>query len=657
MTLELISGKGGVGKSTVAAALAIRAAEAGRRPLLAELAGRRTFSRLFGRGVGGEPTEVRPGVSAVALDSKRALEAFVGRRVGLKRLARVRAFQRFAAAAPAAEEVVTLDALAAFAAEGWDPIIVDLDATGHARMFLSLPATFAELPVGGVLRTMLDDFTQVLRSESRLHVVTLPNALPVREARELLTFAATSGAVSLGKIYVSRMPPDLFASDETAADEAVERAVRERMQAESALLPLVDSRVDGTAKSVADGGARQLRLIPDLLSPTPEAVAAALSEAEAFAPVEREVLPMPPLTPTSNTSAFDVLVNDAKLVVMVGTNGVGKTTTAAALALRAADAGRRVALLTIDPAKRLADALGLQTLGDDMCAIEGASGLHASMLDTQSGYDALIRTIASDAAPAIIANPVYRVFSKTFARSHSYVAVERLYELMNDPRFDLVVLDTPPARSALEILDAPATLAAFLDDEVLQPFLAGERAASLTERVARAGGKVALTVLSRIAGGELVDAMVEFFRVLAAQRDGFASRAAANAASLRDESTRLVLVTSAEPLSLADGQGMLQQLEGRRVPPAALIVNRYETGSDAQPDEPGAVPSKDAPFAARLAWLHRRNGFTSFQRRRAVDAFAASTRVLTLAELASDLHSLAGLRTLASTASDLHETA
>lgn len=453
------------------------------------------------------------------------------------------------------------------------------------------------------------------------------------------------------------MPPDLFASDETAAHEAVERAVRERMQAESALLPLVDSRVDGTAKSAADGGARQLRLIPDLLSPTPEAVAAALSEAEAFAPVEREVLPMPPLTPTSNTSAFDVLVNDAKLVVMVGTGGVGKTTTAAALALRAADAGRRVALLTIDPAKRLADALGLQTLGDDMCAIEGASGLHASMLDTQSGYDALIRTIASDAAPAIIANPVYRVFSKTFARSHSYVAVERLYELMNDPRFDLVVLDTPPARSALEILDAPETLAAFLDDEVLQPFLAGERAASLTERVARAGGKVALTVLSRIAGGELVDAMVEFFRVLAAQRDGFASRAAANAASLRDESTRLVLVTSAEPLSLADGQGMLQQLEGRRVPPAALIVNRYETGSDAQPDEPGAVPSKDAPFAARLAWLHRRNGFTSFQRRRAVDAFAASTRVLTLAELASDLHSLAGLRTLASTASDLHETA
>ena len=132
---------------------------------------------------------------------------------------------------------------------------------------------------------------------------------------------------------------------------------------------------------------------------------------------------------------------------------------------------------------------------------------------------------------------MYKAFSKTLARSHAYVAAERLYEVMRDARFDLVILDTPPTRSALEILDAPTALSQFLDEDVLKYFLQRRSLFPTLDSIARAGGRAVLSVLGRIAGADIVDELVRFFQVLADQRDGFAERAEENMRTLRAPDT------------------------------------------------------------------------------------------------------------------------
>ena len=184
----------------------------------------------------------------------------------------------------------------------------------------------------------------------------------------------------------------------------------------------------------------------------------------------------------------------SSLVVCVGPGGVGKTTMSAALAVRAAHQGKRVAVITIDPARRLADALGLDGLSDELRPVDmsGAGTLHAAMVDTGASYDALMGRITGGAErDAILKNRVYQAFSKSLARSHAYVASERLYDLTHTG-FDLVVLDTPPTRSALEILDAPARLLQFLDDGVLRFFLEESSATGALSKLLQLGGKGAL---------------------------------------------------------------------------------------------------------------------------------------------------------------------
>jgi len=301
-----------------------------------------------------------------------------------------------------------------------------------------------------------------------------------------------------------------------------------------------------------------------------------------------------------------VIDDGAHLVVCVGPGGVGKTTTAAALALRAARSGRRALVLTIDPARRLADALGLDGLDDELKPVEGVGPgtLHAAMLDTKASYDALIRRIAEgEDRQAILDNRVYQAFSRTLARSHAYVASERLYFVMRDPRFDLVVLDTPPTRSALDILDAPGALAQFLDETILRLFLDGERSGGGTfAQLAGAGGRATLRLLGRLAGEGIVDELIGFFRVLAAQREGFHERARATSELLRGERTRYVLVASSATTSLADARHLAMQLQERHLPAATVILNR------AFVPEPGSahplLPAGDRPEGELARALH-----------------------------------------------------
>lgn len=281
---------------------------------------------------------------------------------------------------------------------------------------------------------------------------------------------------------------------------------------------------------------------------------------------------------------IDALLRRQRLVVCVGPGGVGKTTVAASLALRAGALGRRALVLTVDPARRLADALGLHESARDarehhVPTARGAP-VFAAMLDTHAAYDALVRRIAPDAETRdrILSNRVYRAFSRTLARSHAYVAMERLHHAMHEqdgvgrPRFDLIVLDTPPTRSALEILDAPGSLARFADERVA-PFLASAGARAL-----RPSARLASRLLSVLAGTELSAQLTEFLAAFIPLREGFASRAAQMSEALVAPSTSFVLVTAALGPHVEDARYLREGLESRGVPLALTLFNRAAAG-------------------------------------------------------------------------------
>ncbi|MEM1031472.1 MAG: ArsA-related P-loop ATPase [Myxococcota bacterium] len=302
-----------------------------------------------------------------------------------------------------------------------------------------------------------------------------------------------------------------------------------------------------------------------------------------------------------NETSADIL--NARLIVSVGPGGVGKTSTSAAMALAAARRGRRVALLTIDPARRLADALGIDRLDDTMRPVVPlppvATGLlEAAMLDTKQSFDRLIGRLTARAPGGILDNRVYRAFSRTLARSHAYVAMERLHELMAEPRYDLVVLDTPPLRSALEILDAPARLRAFLDEKVLAAFFGP----GLVGRGARGSSAMAGRLLSLVAGRKLVGDLLGFFQAFMPLREGFATRAGDTERTLRAPTTAFVLVTAPEPAHLGDAGYLRAGLDARGLRPALTIFNRaFVPGPTGTPVTAAPGPTARLELAERLA--------------------------------------------------------
>ncbi len=361
----------------------------------------------------------------------------------------------------------------------------------------------------------------------------------------------------------------------------------------------------------------------------------------------------------SHLEVIDALLA-RRLVVCVGPGGVGKTTTAAALALRAARLGRRALVLTVDPAKRLADALGLEGLDDRVRRVEGVGPgtLDAAMLDTKASFDALISRVAEgEARDAILDNRVYRAFSKTLARSHAYVAAERLYDVTHSGEYELVVLDTPPTRSALEILDAPSRLAQFLDQDVLRFFLEERRGLAGTfANLAGLGGAAALELLGRLAGPALVGELVAFFRVLAHLREGFQHRAQVTSALLRDSATAYVLVASAASTSLDDARHLGHQLARKHAPPSLVLFNKgfvAEPGSEHPVEAPCAPVTVDpalAPTYTKLRALRRalvddrEEAFATA--RRFVDEVAPKASAVVLGELERDLRRVDDLSAL-----------
>ena len=255
-----------------------------------------------------------------------------------------------------------------------------------------------------------------------------------------------------------------------------------------------------------------------------------------------------------NGLTLDQLITERHVVVCCGTGGVGKTTTAAVLALAAARRGRDAVVVTIDPAKRLADTLGLESLGNtaqeisrdrwDPAESAPPSGrLSGLMLDTRSTFDALVRNYATDAEQAerILGNRFYRNIAGALSGTQEYMAMEKLHELHEEGGHDLIVIDTPPTRHALDFLDAPARLTRLLDNRIFRFLITPTRTYL---RVAGVAVQTFLRTVGKVVGSEVVDDIVAFFRAFEGMEQGFRERAASVTSLLADDGTAFVLVTS-----------------------------------------------------------------------------------------------------------------
>ena len=282
------------------------------------------------------------------------------------------------------------------------------------------------------------------------------------------------------------------------------------------------------------------------------------------------------------TTTLEQLLSAKEVVVTCGAGGVGKTTTAAALATMAAlHLGGRVLVLTIDPARRLADALGLEGIGNEerrvgpkafaAAGLKPRGELWAAMLDTKASWDDLIRQHAPDprTRDAILANPLYDNITARFVQSHDYIAMERLHELHTSGRYDLIVVDTPPSRNALDFLDAPDRMEEFFGGRLLRWLTAPMR-----NRVVGAASRPFLTIADRVLGARFLQDIAEFFTLMQSMEKGFVDRARSVSALMADARTAFCVVTTLETAPAREAAFFVAELRRRGLPLGAVIVNK-----------------------------------------------------------------------------------
>jgi anion-transporting ArsA/GET3 family ATPase len=277
------------------------------------------------------------------------------------------------------------------------------------------------------------------------------------------------------------------------------------------------------------------------------------------------------------------LLEGKQICVCAGSGGVGKTTTSAAIAMGMAARGKKVAVLTIDPAKRLANSLGLPELGNEETlvdpdrfaahGIEMKGELWAMMLDAKRTFDDLVERHAADeeARDRILSNRIYQELSNAMAGSQEYMAMEKLYELHQEARYDLLVLDTPPTRNALDFIDAPERMTRFVEGRSLQFFLRPGRFG--VKMLGRSGGML-FSVLKRVTGIDLLQDLSEFFQSFGDMAQGFGERARRVSEVMGEKGTTFVLVTAPEREPIDEAIFFWRRLREARLPFGGVVVNK-----------------------------------------------------------------------------------
>jgi anion-transporting ArsA/GET3 family ATPase len=349
------------------------------------------------------------------------------------------------------------------------------------------------------------------------------------------------------------------------------------------------------------------------------------------------------------------VVARSRIVVCTGSGGVGKTTTAAVIALHGARAGRRACVVTIDPAKRLADALGLEGLTNSPTRIDGPwpGELWALMLDTKSTFDALVTKNADspDQAAGILANRFYRNISGALSGTQEYMAMEKLYELHEDTDFDLIVVDTPPTRNALDFLEAPRRLTRFLDHRLYRVLMAPTRGFVKAVNVA---AQAFLRTVAKVVGGDVVQDAVQFFQAFDGMEQGFKHRAERVLALLSEDETSFVLVTAPRGDVVEEATYFAARLAEAGIRVRVLIVNRMHPRFAAAAASAGALRERARAVAGTDLGAQYRNladfvevAANEETHLRGLAARVAPAPVVRVPILDSDVHDLDGLDAIA----------
>jgi anion-transporting ArsA/GET3 family ATPase len=293
------------------------------------------------------------------------------------------------------------------------------------------------------------------------------------------------------------------------------------------------------------------------------------------------------------TASVAEIVQGRGICICAGSGGVGKTTTSAALAVGLAARGQRVAVLTIDPAKRLADSLGLDELANEpkrvdpklfeQAGTEMRGELWAMMLDAKATFDELVRRHAPDdeTRDRILENRIYRQLSNALAGSQEYMAMEKLFEIHQEGRYDFLVLDTPPSRNALDFLDAPKRLTQFIEGRGMQMFM---KPTGFATKVVGRGSSMAFSVLKRVTGLDLIADLSEFFQAFSGMVDGFRERAKRVSELLGDPATTFVVVCGPQGEPIEEAVYFHRKLVEAKLPVGGVIVNKvhYEADEEAE---------------------------------------------------------------------------
>lgn len=291
------------------------------------------------------------------------------------------------------------------------------------------------------------------------------------------------------------------------------------------------------------------------------------------------------------------VVGEGSVVVCCGPGGVGKTTVSASFAVQAAELGRRACVVTVDPARRLADALGVESLPNAPTEVAGDwdGVLHAVMLDAKGTFDDLVARYArtADQAASIQKNRLYQNLSGVLSGTQEYMAMEKLFELTESGDYDLVVVDTPPTRNALDLLDAPRRLTQFLENRIFRALMAPTR---LYLRAVNVATQALLRTIARVAGSEIVEDVITFFQAFEGMEAGFHDRAGAVRELLADPRTAYVVVTSPRADAVGEASFFADRLLERGITPAGLVVNRVHPHFGA-----AGIDLPEAPAGSALA--------------------------------------------------------
>jgi anion-transporting ArsA/GET3 family ATPase len=366
--------------------------------------------------------------------------------------------------------------------------------------------------------------------------------------------------------------------------------------------------------------------------------------------------------PSNPLLGIDALLDDVatRIVVCCGSGGVGKTTTAAALALRAAERGRKTVVLTIDPARRLAQALGLRELGNQprQVVLEGfepAGDLNAMMLDMRRTFDDMVLAHAgTERAEQILTNPFYQTISTSFSGTQEYMAMEKLGQLAADDSWDLIVVDTPPSRSALDFLDAPQRLSTVLDGRLIRMLSSPVRAGGKgLRKIVGVGFGLFSKAVSTVIGGQLLADASAFVQAFDSTFGGFRERADRTYRLLRSPGTAFLVIASPEPDALREASYFVERLIEERMPLAGLVANRTHpvlaelSGTRALSAAEELENAGSSPLTAAVLRVHADRVAVADREQRLIARFTRAHPTVAMVRvpaLPSDVHDLAGLR-------------